>query len=139
MTKGEAKDWLERGWKLNETINKKLEEQCTIYNLACSSTSCPSNERVQSGHKNTTEDILIKYIDISDEIDRLTDELYNVKRETWQAINQMDNKLYKKILKLRFVYFKPWGYIAQKINISSNTVRNKVLSRAIDLITQYIV
>ena len=49
--------------------------------------------------KNATEDKLARYIDISREVDKLTDELYDVKGETWQAINQMDNKLYKNILK----------------------------------------
>ena len=134
-----TKEWLNRGWELNETINEKLEAQYIAYNLACSTTSCTSNERVQTTCKNSTEDKLARYIDISREVDRLTDELYEVKREIWQTINQMDNKLYEKILKLRFVYFKPWGYIATKVNIPSNSVKNRVLSRAISSITQYIV
>lgn len=139
MTESEAKKWLNRGWKLNETINKKIEAQCKEYNLACSSTSCTSNERVQTSHKNATEDILARYIDISREVNMLTDELHDVKREIWQAINRVDNNLYKNILKLRFVYFKPWGYIAMKVNMPSNSVRNRVLSRAIISIKQHIV
>lgn len=139
MTKDEVRQWLNRGWELNEIINKKLEAQYKAYNSACSCTSCTSNERVQTSHNNATEDILAKYIDLSREVERLTDELYEVRRATWQAINRVDDKLYRKILKLRYFYFKPWGYIARKVNVPSSTVRDSVLERAIGSITQYIV
>ena len=138
MTKGEAKDWLERGWKLNETINKKLEEQCTIYNLACSSTSCPSNERVQSGHKNTTEDILIKYIDISDEIDRLTDELYDVKREILTVIKKVPNRFYRKILYWHCFCFKDWGWIAERTKMSKESIKKYHYIMAVETAKHYI-
>ena len=46
-----TKEWLSRGWKLNETINKKLEAQYKAYNLACSATAHGSDDRVQTGHK----------------------------------------------------------------------------------------
>ena len=82
---------------------------------------------------------MIALADITNEVDSLIDELYEVKMEIWQAINRVDNKLYKNILKLRFVYFKPWGYIAQKVNMPSSSVRDRVLSRAISSITQHIV
>ena len=51
MTKDEARQWLNRGWELNEIINKKLEAQYKAYNLACNATSCTSNERVQTSHQ----------------------------------------------------------------------------------------
>lgn len=134
-----TKEWLSRGWKLNETINKKLEAQYKAYNLACSATAHGSDDRVQTGHKNTTEDILVRYIDLSREVDKLTDELYDIKRETWQAINRVDNKLYKKILKLRFVYFKSWGYIATHINKPVSSTKQYYLEKAIINFSQYIV
>lgn len=138
MTKDEAKQWLNRGWELNEKINKKLESQYNAYNLACNATSSMGGEKVQTSHKNSTEDILARYIDVSREVDKLTDELYEVKGEIWQAVNLLDNKLYKKILKLRFVYFKPWGYIAQKVNRKSNTIRYKTMEQAIDSVSKHI-
>lgn len=131
MTKEEAREWLNRGYKLNDTINKKLETQYEVYNCACGTISCGSNERVQTTCKNSTEDILAMYIDLSNEIDKLTDELYSIKKEILQAINRMDSKFYRKILKLRYFYFKSWGYISHKVNKPVGTLKKSILNSAI--------
>lgn len=130
MTKDEAKKWLNRGWELNERINKKLETQYKAYILACGTISCGGNERVQTSCKNSTEDNLARYIDVSGEIDNMVDELYAIRTETLQAVNQVSNSLYRNVLKLRFVYFKPWGYIAHKVSRSVSSVKQHLLSNA---------
>ena len=138
-TKDEAKKWLNRGWELNEAINKRLETQYKAFVLACGTISCGSDERVQTSCKNSTEDNLARYIDISNGIDNMVDELYAVRTETLQVINQVSNSLYRNVLKLRFVHFKPWGYIAHNVNKKRDTVRRTILNSAIDNATQYMV
>ena len=98
MTEEKAKEWLNRGWALNEQINKKLEEQYSALSTACNATSCIGNEKVQTSHKNATEGILARYIELSNEIDNLTDELYEVKREILAVIKKVPNRFYRKLL-----------------------------------------
>ena len=124
---------------LNEAINKRLETQYKAFVLACGTTSCGSDERVQTSCKNSTEDNLARYIDISNGIDNMVDELYAVRTETLQVINQVSNSLYRNVLKLRYVYFKPWGYIAHRTGRKIHTVRYKLMDKSIEAATQYIV
>lgn len=138
MTKYETRIWLNRGWKLNEQINKKLEILYNALNLACGTTPCGNEEKVQTSNRNSTENKIARYLDISNEVNKLTDELYEIRKETWHVINQCTNSLYKRVLKLRFVYFKSWGYIARRVNKPSSTVRGRILSKAISSIAQYI-
>ncbi len=131
MTKSEAKEWLKRGIELDDHINKLLEVQYKAYNIACNTTSCVGGEKVQTSRKNSTEDNLARYIDISAEADKCTDELYEIKQEIWQAVNRIEDKLLRRILKLRFVYFKPWGYIAHKAGRPVSSIKQHLLSKAI--------
>ena len=134
-----AKSWLNRGYELNEDINKLLEAQYKAYNLACSTTSCVGNEKVQTSQTNSTEAKFVRYIAISEEVDRRIDELFKIRVETLRIIKRVDNALYRRILALRYVYFKPWGYIAYKVHKKPDTIRRTILDRAILNITQHIV
>ena len=139
MTKDEAKQWLNRGWELNEAINKRLETQYKAYILACGTTSCGSDERVQTSCKNSTEDNLARYIDITNEINQMTDKLYAVKREILSVIGKVPKRFHRKLLLWRYFKFKDWEYIAHKTGKSIDCIKKYHMENAIKDITQDIV
>lgn len=138
MTEEKAKEWLNRGWALNEQINKKLEEQYSALSTACNATSCIGNEKVQTSHKNATEGILARYIELSNEIDNLTDELYEVKREILAVIKKVPNRFYRKLLYWSCFCLKDWTWIAEKTKISKESIKKYHYIKAVDDAKHYI-
>ena len=139
MTKDQTKEWLNRGWELNKHIDWLIETQYKAYNSACGTTSCVNDEKVQTSCTNSTETKYARYMDMEQDINQCVSELYAIRIETRNVINQMDNKLYRRVLKYRFVYFKTWGYIAHKVNKPISSVKQHYLEKSITDLTQYIV
>lgn len=127
-----TKEWLNRGWKLNEHINKLLESQYNAFNSACGTTSCVNEEKVQTSCTNSTEAKYARYMSIGEDINQCVSELYLIRVETLRIIKRVDNVLYRRILAMRFVYFKPWGYIAYKVNKPVSSVKQYYLEKAIE-------
>ena len=138
MTKDEAKEWLNRGWKLNEIINKKLETQYNAFNLACNATSCIGGEKVQTSQKNSVEANFVRYADISREVDSLISELYEIRREILGVIKTVPNRFYRKILYWHCFCFKDWEWIAEKTKMSKESIKKYHYIKALEMANHYI-
>ena len=132
MTIPETKQWLNRGWELNETINKKLEQQYKAFNSACNTTSSISNEKIHTSHTNSTEDIFAAYIDLSREVDELIDKLCLIKMEILDILKLITNRFYRKILYWHCFQFKDWEWIAEQTNISKASIKKYHYIKAIE-------
>lgn len=119
-----VKEWLKRGLKINDEINQLLEQKQMEYSLACSATISTKRidgkitygERVQESIKNSSEDKFVCYAEYSKMIDDRVKELYKIKQEILQAINQVDNATYRTLLISRYINFKTWEQIAVDMN-----------------------
>lgn len=111
-----AKQWLSRGWKLNEEINTLLEEKERAFADACSTTAASSGERVQSSSGNSSERKFIHYADYSKLIDERIDQLYAIKQEISDAIYKVESSTYRTLLVKRYIQFKTWETIADEMN-----------------------
>ncbi len=134
-----TKDWLNRGWKLNDEINSLLLEQQEALEAACSTTTTLQQDKVQTSRTNSTEYKMIKYADYSEIINQKTDELYDIKREIISVIRKLDDNTYKILLYERYIKFNCWDKIAKRINRNQFTTRGKIHGRALKDISQYIV
>lgn len=86
-----AKDYLLRLKKLDKIINNKLIEKEQWQNLATSTTSRLSPDKVQSsGSQSKMADAVIKYIDLEKEIDKLIDEYIKAKTEAIEMIEKLN-------------------------------------------------
>jgi len=132
-----AKEWLNRGWKLNEEINSLLKKQQEALNSACSVTSSASGERVQTSANNSSERKILDYIHIGESINRKIDRLYKHKRQVMTLANKLDS-ISRKIVEYRYVHFKSWLYISKKINQPCNTARGRLHERAIREAEKYL-
>lgn len=115
MDKGK---WLNRGWKINCEIEQLIRAKEKSFELACRVNSDRSGERVQESKKNTSEDKNLTYAEYSRLLDSKIDDLYKIKMEIQEAINQVDNSIYRALLTARYINFKSWEQIAVDLHYS---------------------
>ena len=114
-----AKQWLNRGYRINEEINELIKEQKQALLQATSTALCGGEgEKVQSSNGNTTEMRFVNYAAYSETIDKRIDELYSIKNEILAAINEVEDNTLRRLLILRYIKFYTWEEIAEKMNYS---------------------
>ena len=67
---------------------------------------------VQGGIKRTSEDRIIEYIEYSEQINEMIDELINLKMTVVEEIENIDDGLYRTLLTERYINNKNWEVVA---------------------------
>ena len=65
-----------------------------------------------NGNKQKMEGVIVKIIDLENEIDEEIDRLVDLKHEIVSLIKQVKNPEYKTLLELRYLCFRTWEQIA---------------------------
>lgn len=73
---------------------------------------------VQGGVRKTTEDRILEYIEYSEHINEMIDELVNLKMKTVEKIERIDDGLYRTILTERYINNKDWETVSSLIGYS---------------------
>ena len=118
-----AKEYLSQAYRLDQRIDAKIEQVASLRNLAAKATSTLSDV-APSGTRNVhrMEDIIIKIIDLENEINADIDILVDLKREIMAAIRSIHDPDYCTVLELRYLCFKPWEQIAVEMGYSIDNV-----------------
>ena len=108
-----AKEYLGQAYRLDQRINSKLEQVMSLRDLATKATSTLSDV-APSGTRNVhrMEDIIVKIVDLENEINRDIDNLVDLKREMVSVIKAVSNTELQTLLELRYLCFKTWEQIA---------------------------
>ena len=114
-----AKEYLSQAYRLDQRIDAKIEQVMSLRNLAAKATSTLS-DAVPSGTRNVhrMEDIIIKIIDLENEVNADIDSLVALKHEITRIIKAVPNLEYQTLLELRYLCFKSWEQIAIEMNYS---------------------
>lgn len=130
-----AKEYLGQAYRLDQRINSKLEQVMSLRDLATKATSTFSDV-APSGTRNVhrMEDIIVKIIEMENEINRDIDNLVDLKREMVSVIKAVTDPEYQTILELRYLCFKSWEQIAVEMNYSIQHVY-RLRDRALNEIT----
>ena len=114
-----AKEYLGQAYRLDQRINSKLEQVMSLRTLATKATSTLS-DTPPSGTRNVhrMEDIIVKIIEMENEINRDIDNLVDLKREMVSVIKAVADPEQQTILELRYLCFKSWEQIAVDMNYS---------------------
>ena len=108
-----VKEYLSQTWRINSLIDAKLEQAQSLKDLATKATATLTDTpRSASPNAHRMEDIIVKMIDLENEINADIDVLVNLKREIGTAIKSLDNADYRVLLELRYLCFKTWEEIA---------------------------
>ena len=107
----------------------------SLRTLATKATSTLS-DTPPSGTRNVhrMEDIIVKIIEMENEINRDIDNLVDLKREMVSVIKAVTDPEYQTILELRYLCFKSWEQIAVDMNYSIQHIY-RLRDRALNEIT----
>ncbi len=114
-----AKEYLGQAYRLDQRINSKLEQVMSLRDLATKATSTLSDV-APSGTRNVhrMEAIIVKIVDLENEINRDIDNLVDLKREMVSVIKAVTDPELQTLLELRYLCFKSWEQIAVEMEYS---------------------
>ena len=111
----EAKDYLKQVEKADLQIRNKLIEQQQWKDIALGITANMDGERVQSsGGKSKMADAVERIVDMEAEIDRLVDNLINLKKEVIQVIERLDSPTEYNVLHMKYIQYMSLQEIADE-------------------------
>ena len=111
--KSKAQLYLERVEMIDSIIKNKLIEQRQWKDIALGITANMGSERVQSsGSQSKMADAIAKCVDMEAEIDRLIDELIDVKKKVIEAIEKVDSPIEYDLLHRKYIQFQTLQEIA---------------------------
>ena len=119
-------EWFSRAWKLDKEINQLIEKRSKLYSAALRTTPTYSDMPRGKGTSDKVQNAIEQICLLDEEINRKIDELYNVKQEIMFAIATVENPIDRRCMYLRFVEFKSWQEISDKLRISRRSVSYKV-------------
>ena len=118
-----VKEYLSQAYRIDQRINSKLEQVASLRALATKATSTLS-DTPPSGSRNvqSMENVIVKIIDLENEINEDIDMLVDLKREIVGVIKRIDNPEYQTLLELRYLCYKPWNEIMTELGYSEPTI-----------------
>ena len=127
-----TKEYLAQAYRIDQRINSKLEQIVSLRELATKATSTLS-DIPPSGSRNvhSMEGIIVKMIDLENEINAYIDVLVDLKKEIMSIIKNINNPEQQTLLELRYLCFKTWEQIAVDMGYSIQNAY-KVHDRAIE-------
>lgn len=110
-----VKQWLMRGWKTNREIDSLINARQDAFERLTAIT-----QKLDKISVNGTKDphAFDSYVAFEDEINRRIDQLYAIKTEIIQAINQIPSPIYRAVLIERYINMKTLEHTAENLNYS---------------------
>lgn len=114
-----VKEYLSQAYRIDQRINSKLEQVASLRDLSRKATATLS-DMPHNPNKNvhSMEGIIVKIVDLENEINQDIDELVDLKREIVTIIKRIENPVYQTLLELRYLGFKSWEQIAVEMGYS---------------------
>ena len=114
-----VKEYLSQAYRIDQRINSKLEQVASLRALATKATSTLS-DTPPSGSRNvqSMENVIVKIIDLENEINEDIDTLVDLKREITRRVKSIPNAEYQLLLEKRYLCFMPWEKIAVDMGYS---------------------
>ena len=128
-----TKEYLSQAYRIDQRINSKLEQVQSLRKLAEKATSTLSDIPCSgNGNKQKMESVIVKIIDLENEIDEEIGKLIDLKQEIVSLIKQVKNPEYQTLLELRYLCFRTWEKIAVAMSYDLSWVHrlhNKALGK----------
>lgn len=109
-----AREFLSRAYRIDVRINAKLDNAMSLRELATKATVTLSDmPRSSSPTFQSMENVILKMIDLENEINADIDSLIDTKREIMEALAAIEDKQFQMVLELRYLNFMSWGQISK--------------------------
>jgi len=114
-----AKEYLSRAYRVDQRINKKLEQTASLRDLATKATTTFSDAPATATRDvHATDKIIAKMIDLEREINADIDTLIDLKSEITGVIRHEENPEYQMLLEFRYLCFNSWAQISAEMGYS---------------------
>lgn len=118
-----AQAYLSQAIWLDQLIDNKIEQQERLRAIAEKATTNISTERVSSTPKTgSRENVMVKLIDLSHEINDDIDGLIDLRAEIQNTISQVGDDRCQVLLEMKYLNNKEWDDIATVLNRDKRTV-----------------
>ena len=109
----EARTYLEQAYRIDQRINCKIEQVSSLHSLATKANSTLT-DMPGSPNRNIhrMEDIIVKIVDLENDINQDIDMLVDLKTEIMQVIKKVDDLELQTLLEQRYLNFRTWEQIA---------------------------
>ncbi|MGN0244593.1 MAG: DUF1492 domain-containing protein [Lachnospiraceae bacterium] len=111
-----AKNYLMRAYRIDTRINSKLEQIQSLNDLATKATSVISDMPGNATHNvHKTEDVIVKIVDLQNEIKEAMEGLVDLKKQILDSINKVEDPELRTLLELRYISYMSWENIASEM------------------------
>lgn len=124
------KAYLNQAYKTELRINNKLEQVEMLRALAEKTTATLSDMPKAPSSENTNENILVRIIDMENEIKRDINHLLDIKEGVQGAIKTVEEPELRLLLELRYLCYRSWGDIAEEMNYDVRQI-HRIHSKAL--------
>lgn len=133
-----AKEYLNQAHHIDRCINSGLEQIASLRGLAVKATQTFS-DMPGSPNRNIhkTEDIILKIVDMEDDLKRSMERLVDLKAEIMSVIAKVEDAEYRTLLELRYLCFKTWEQIAVEMGYELRWVY-RLHQKALDAASEHI-
>ena len=104
-----TKEYLSQAFYIDQRINSKIEMVSSLHDLAATLSDTVVS-RTRNNHK--MENVIVKIIDLENEINSDIDELVDLKQKLISEIKNIKRIEYQTILEKRYLCFQSWEQIA---------------------------
>lgn len=132
-----VKNWLNRGYRLRNSIKALEKAKSDAWDMATSTTTA-LGEKVQESRGNSTENKLTAYLDYTNRIETDITKLLVIMGEIERVIMQVDDNVLRELLIHRYLNFETWESIAFKLNYDVRHIyrlHSRALKKAGEIIT----
>lgn len=116
------KEYLGGAYRIDQRINSKIEQAASLRDLATKATATYSDTPASGGDIQSMEAVIVKIVDLEQEINADIDALVDFKREIIGAIKSLADPECQMLLELRYLCFRSWAEIAVALGCSMRKV-----------------
>jgi len=117
-----AKEYLGQAYRIDQRINLKMEQVASLRALATKATATYSDMPKGYGNVHSGENVIVKIIDLENQMNADVDELVALKEEVVGVIKAITNPEQRMVLELRYLSFKTWDEIAEDMHYGIDNI-----------------
>lgn len=118
-----AKEYLSQAYRIDQRIDAKLEQ---VENLRCRSTKTTATlsdtSVMYTRDAHSTDGIIVKLIDLENEINADIDRLVDLKRDIYEVLRSIYDPELQLLLELRYLCYKNWSEISVALDLDDRYV-----------------
>lgn len=117
-----AQAWLEGIKQIDSEITENERVKQRIFEDLTRCTARYADDKVQAANVNTMQDAMVAYAAVGKEMDDNTDRLIALKMQVLHVVNDIDNTVYRSLLKKHYINLKPWWIVSREMNYSETAI-----------------